>query len=280
MKIKTLALMAGSVLFLLASCASKPVHLGIYNPERIQEDDLVTLFVDRYIKVNAMDSIKVDWSENKYSQRIIKIPPGAHTFSANFDDGNRFTWLPTWVTGLFEKGNTYLLKVVINKEKGGNRVSFHIVLYNDNKEGDEVTLDLARLRGNDSSTLSHYIKYVLNPRMKDDGNSVKLENDQCILIYKPDLLYTLTNKETGLTTEGRAGFSMNFSMTTGKAFLLETDISEMSSEQFLASNYSENAQTILVPIACSETEVTYRYEKPLELQGRTVTFSITEIPRT
>jgi hypothetical protein len=104
-----------------------------------------------------------------------------------------------------------------------------------------------------------------------------LENDRYLLIYEPDLMYPLTDKETGAASIERAGFGMNIFIATGKVYLSETDISAMTSEQFLNSKYKENAQIVLVPVGCSATEVTYIYEKPVELRRTMITFSITEI---
>ena len=125
--------------------------------------------------------------------------------------------------------------------------------------------------------IERYREFVLNPTMNSIRNSVRLENEQYILLFMPELIYRLTDKETGITTEGRSGFRMNITMTEGKLFLLETDNTRMTMEQFLSSQYTENAQTVIIPIACSKNEVSYVYEKPLELKGTIITFGITEI---
>ena len=137
----------------------------------------------------------------------------------------------------------------------------------------------AGIRGGDSSVLSRYIQFVLNPKMKEVGNSVRLENERYILVYEPELAYSLTDKETGIISEGRAGFTANIFLTEGKVYLLEADLSVLSIGAFLASNYAEDAQVVLVPVECSAGEVTYVYERPLELRGDRVTFSITEIQK-
>jgi hypothetical protein len=263
------------VLFVLtlAACTSMPIDRGIYNPNDVSEEDLSILYIHEYIDVQQIDNTKVDWNRIFREPQIIKISSGVHSFSVSYHDGLRFTFLPMTIMGQFEKGNTYILKGVIN----GQKVDLHILLYNDKVEGEEVTLDMNKLRGNDPSIISRYIKYVLNPTMDEVGNSVRLENEKYILTYKPDMVYSLTNKETGITAEGRSGFSTDFRMTNGKIFLLETDISNMSRQQFLSSKYDENAQIILIPIDCSEREVIYKYEKPTELQGTEVKFTITEI---
>jgi hypothetical protein len=163
----------------------------------------------------------------------------------------------------------------------GRRVTMRILQYTGGIEGEDVTLtlDLDRLWGNSPDMMSTFIRYILNPTMDRVKNTVKLENDIYVLLFKPDMIYSLTNKETGQTTTGKRGFTMDFPMAEGKLFLLETDISQMSSEDFLKSNYAEIAETIMVPIRCSEKEVTFRYEKPDNLTGEEITFSIEEIKK-
>jgi hypothetical protein len=256
----------------LAACTSMPIDRGIYNPQDVSEEDLSILYIHEYINVQQIDNTKVDWNRQIRKPQIVKIPSGVHSFSVRYHDGRRFTFSMTTI-GQFEKGNTYLLKGVIN----GRKVDLHILLYNNKVEGEEVTLDMNKLRGNDPNVISRYIKYVLNPTMDEVGNSVRLENEKYILTYKPDMVYSLTDKETEIISEGRRGFSTDFRMTNGKTFLLETDISNMSRQQFLSSKYDENAQIILIPIDCNEREVIYKYEKPTELQGSEIKFTITEI---
>jgi hypothetical protein len=267
-------------MLVLISCVStpkEPVDRGIYNPDNVSENDLVTLYIHGYINVAEMDDNRVMWwieGRNNHQQQIVRISEGVHSFSVRYHDGDRFTILPLTAIGQFSKGNSYLLKGIIV----GKKVIIQIVQYNDGIEGDEVTLDLNKLAGNDPGILSTYIKYVMNPTMDGNENSVKLENDEYLLIYKPDMVYKMTNKLTGIVTEGRCGFIMDFSMNDGKTFLLETDISKMSREQFLSeSNYQQNAQIIFVPIKCDGVTVTYRYEKPESLNGTEVMFRITEI---
>jgi hypothetical protein len=274
MRLKMLVYIVG-VVALLLSCASQPVDIGVVNPENIQEEDLVTLHISRFIIVQKMDNTDVNWSKKFYKDRLVKIPSGRHAFEVTYNDGSSYTMFPTTVRGQFERGNTYLL----NWEIIRSQVSFHVFLYNNNQKGVEVGVTPNELQGNELDVISRYLKYVLNPTTNEIGNSVKLENDNYILIFKPDLVYTLTDKRTRITTEGRRGFGMDFLMKSGKSFLLETDITKMSREQFLASKYTENAQIILIPIACSETVLTYRYEKPLALQGTEIAFTITEIKK-
>jgi hypothetical protein len=273
--------MSSVLMLILVSCVSipkEPVDRGIYNPNNVPENNLVTLYIHGYVNVAEMDNNRVSWwieGRNNHQQQIVKIQEGVHSFSVSYHDGNRYTLFPLTVIGQFNKGNSYLLKGIIT----GQRVIMRIVQYNDGKEGEEVTLDLERLRGEAPDMMSTYIKYVMNPTMDNVENTVKLENDECILMFEPDMIYSIMNKETGQTTTGRCGFNMDLRMTEGKLFLFETDISQMSREDFLKSKYIENAQIIMIPIRCSEKEVTFKYEKPGNLKGKEITFFIEEIKK-
>jgi hypothetical protein len=265
----------------ITSCASQPGIIYEYNPKNLPIEELVTLYIEPEITVKRINDKDVNWSGVSYRKKIVNIPSGINALLATFQSGSIFTLSPSIVLGEFEQGNTYLLKSSYIKNKTGNPigVKYHFFLYNDKKEGEEIIFDINKLMDSYSNVNHRYIKYILNPRMDDIGNTVKLENDEYILIYKPDLEYALTDKETGITSVGRTGFHLNSQMTEGKTFLFETDISAMSAENFLESDYTENSQIILIPVECSETEVTYGFQKPLELLGKTMTFSITEIKK-
>jgi hypothetical protein len=121
-----------------------------------------------------------------------------------------------------------------------------------------------------------YIEYVMNPTLDEVGNRIQLENDELIIVKKPDMVYTMTNKVTGLVTEGRYGFNMDIrNMNEAKDYFLEIDISKMTRKQFLEeSNYEKNAQIVLTPIACNAQSVTYKYIRPEELKDKEISFSI------
>jgi hypothetical protein len=72
-----------------------------------------------------------------------------HTFGEEYNDGSIHTVFPMQVTGNLKKGNAYALQCDIK----GLRASLQIFMYNNQKKGDEVTLFLTALRGNDSSTM-------------------------------------------------------------------------------------------------------------------------------
>jgi len=274
MRLKMLVCLVG-VLGLLLSCALLPVDMGVFNTENVQEENLVTLYIAQSIIVDNVDGIKVDWEKYYYRDQFVKMPSGDHTFRVKFSSGSGYTMLPVNVPGRFERGNTYLL----TSEIAENRVSFHFYLYNDNQKGAEVTLYPNARPRTDPDVAINYLKYVITPTSDKTENSVKLENENYILLFKPDMVYTLTDKKTRKTTEGRRGFAIDYRMSEGKAYLFETDITKMSKEQFIKSKFSEEAQIVLAVTKCSETSITYRYEKPLELQGTEITFTITEIKK-
>jgi hypothetical protein len=258
---------------LFASCLT--IDKGEFNPDNVPAENLATLYIERTVKVEKMDDVKVEWHSDFSATRIIRIPPGVHSFSTWYQSIYQYSLAPLTVIGTFERGRKYFLKSIINR----NRVKMAIVRYDNHWAGEDVTLDVNKLWGNDSSDISTFIKYILNPTLDNVGNSVQQENDDYILLFGPDMEYTLTDKKTGVTTVGRHGFSMSFQMTNAKVFLLETDIQEMSREDFLKSDYENNAQTVLVPIKCTQDEVTYRYERPEALIGNELVFRITEIKK-
>jgi hypothetical protein len=272
MKIKNITLITGVLLFIL-SCSSQP---SIYNPENIREDDLVTLYIDRYCKIQRVDNILADWLPSNNKTKIVKIPVGLHTFYARYDDGNAYTRYYAPLTAQFERGNTYLLNYSQALESNlGVSVSFSINLYNNKKKGLQVSFKPVE---ESDSILVSYLKLVLQPMEK--GKSVKLENDKYQLVFKSDSGYTFFNKETGITGEGSYRFPIETESRLqvdriGKMFLFDSYIIARSSQMYLSNNFTENPQIILIPIKVTETEITYLYEKPLELRGTEIKFNIT-----
>jgi hypothetical protein len=268
MKIKTVFVIAG--VLLLISCASQPFDLGIHNPENIPEDELVTLYIHHNCRVQRVDNTLVDWLSGKYNTKIIKIPPGQHTIFTRFDNGESYTRLYVPVTGQFEKGNAYLLSFELARNM---RVEFNFHLYNEKKETTNVTI---KPTGDEDLAISSYFNFVLTPALR--GNSVKLENEKYILTYKPNNVFTLTDKETSITTEGSYEFPIYTATRLqadriGKVFLFEMDFKTLSRKQ----SFVESAHTIFLPISSTETEVIYLYEKPSELWGTEIIFDIKEI---
>ena len=129
MKIKTVAFVIG--VLLLVSCTSGP---QIYNPENIQEEKLITIYVHRFLQVKRVDDIDVEWNSSR--EYTVRISPGEHTLYTKYDNGGWYAPIAMPVTAQFEQGNTYKLEY----SQSWDRVSYHIYLYNEEKKGEEVTL--------------------------------------------------------------------------------------------------------------------------------------------
>ena len=273
---KKLLILSRLALLLVTSCALMPAKAETYNPDNQPNDELVTLNVGENVIVSQINNTQGYWAGSERDGQIIRIPSGTHSFTVSFDNGRLYTKDPVTITGRFEKGNSYLIKHNMHVTLFGQSASFHIYRYNENVESEEVTVEKPGLRVTDLDALLGYTKYVLNPTGDNIGNTVRLENERYKLLFRPDMAYSLTDKEDGTVSHGRAGFIINPSFTNGKVYLLEVDLSEMSSRQFLEGNYNEVAEIVMRILECSESEVTYEYEKPADLAGNKVTFSITE----
>ncbi|MFW6214222.1 MAG: hypothetical protein ACOC8L_15130, partial [Spirochaetota bacterium] len=167
-----------------------------------------------------------------------------------------------------QAGESYILGANVQ----GNRVRYSIV----SSTGETAMLDVNALRGeSEESMMSRFLKYVMNPTMNEVGKTVRMANDSMVLIFYPDLIFEMTNKNTGETVVGRRGFIMDLAMTEGTLYLLETDTDAMSSEEFLeSSDYTQNADFALIPIACTQDSVTLEYITPAEKEGEQLVLSI------
>jgi hypothetical protein len=264
------------------------VDRGIYNPANAPESELVTFHIDRFLNVETMDNQSVGWQNTTNWQdtyrkpQTVQIPSGVHTFTVKYNDGRRSSTFSITTSATFEATKEYIIKGSIL----GERVEIGIF---EISNGEESTLNLNTVQ---ADVLSKYSKYILDPTKDEVGNSVKLENNEMIILHKPDLSYILTDKKTGKVSEGRWGFivefpklsekggiglNVDFSRMIGKAYLLEMDITKMSKDQLQKIKYTETSQIILVPVKCNAESVTYKYEKPENIKDTEVTFSILEI---
>ncbi len=264
-----------SILFTVAfflSCAgiAPPVDRGVQNPAGVPETDLVVLNIHEFINIMAIDDQKILWSKPFQGIRaqVVKVPEGVHVFKVRYNTGHVRSMAEIPVIAKLEKGKEYRIEGF----EIGMRVDIQVI---DVATNENVVLETDKLKGNDSSALTAYIKYVLNPTMEGVDKTVKLENDDAIFLFKPDLVYTMTDKKTGKTTEGKRGFAMDFKMSAGKTYLLETDITKMTTKQFLDdSGYEETAQTVMVPVFCDATKVRYKIVKPESANGIELEYSI------
>jgi len=274
MKLKCLFVLL--ITSLLISCATdpknrKPFDRGVYNPNDIPEEELSTLYIAECMTVNKINDEKVEWvrkadlTGNLY--QTVKIPKGLNVLYVNFNSGRFYTNSTIPISAQFEGGKTYILSFNANQSK--TSMSFHIYLYDDKNKikGEEVTI----LRNYQPAYVNYFI-YVLSPAR---NKTVILENDDFLIEFKPDMVYTLTNKKTKRKTEGRAGFIMDPKTSMGTVYLYETNISVISREQFLSGPYQKEAQIVLLLLLnCSSNEVGFRYEKPSSQEGTEVKFSI------
>jgi len=277
LKIKLIILFIFVCIF--SSCTTFRNDWGSYNPENIHDEDLVVLYVWRYITISKIDGEDVNWGKKFDQNSLVKIPPGVHTFIVSYNSHDSYTMFPVIVTAKFEKGNTYIMRYSYTKINNSPAMEFNIYLYNENIIGEKITFNSNDNKLNSFDVTLRYTQYILSPQGDSVGNSIKLENENYILIFNPGLIYKLTDKETNITTEGRAGYEINILSRNSKVYLYEVDLNEMSKEDFLNTDYKDMSQIVLIPIECSATEVKYRYEKPLELSGSEITFSITEMEK-
>ena len=145
MKIKFSALCFFYLLVLsFSSCASSSIiNRGIINPDNLSEEDLITLYVDKFTFVNSINDINVNWKMaiGPLRDQIVKIPSGMYTFLVQYQSGEFHSVNEIPVTAQLESGNTYFMR---NKRhviaRNIHTVTYHIYLYNDNTLGEEVTI--------------------------------------------------------------------------------------------------------------------------------------------
>jgi len=260
------------VLIFTISCAST-VDLGTYNSVNNPEEDLVTLHISNRCYIERIDNYIVDKQTALYNKKIVKLNPGVHTFFTKYKDFYSYTTSSIPVTAKLEKGNMYFLDFDIYRQ----HVSYHIFLYNKKKKGKEVTgMPMENLIELDLL----YSANVESP--VSQGKSVKLENKNYTLVYKPNGVYTQTDKETGVTvkyvyTDSTVFYNSVLDSSLGKVFLFNADAEVIKTGMMgrMEINH-EVAHTILFLINAAETEIVYQYEKPSDLKGTQITFNITK----
>jgi hypothetical protein len=257
-------------MLILASC-DVPVDRGTFNPIGADEKQLVTVKISPNLAISKVDNYQVHWTkpDNNYSQ-IVKMSPGIHVFEVSYNDGSTWTLQPISAVAKLSAGGSYTVSQSIN----GNRISIQIT---SKKEGvEQSALFNMNSLSEDDGPLSTYVINVFNPTLSNPDAKILLSNDSKDIVFEHDLVYRLTDKTTGKKTEGRYAIEMDFTMG-GRIYFVETDISALSSEAFLGSDFRQQAQTIASPIACDGATVTYSYSKPEALNGQEEIFTITDL---
>mgnify|MGYP001198619476 CR=1 FL=1 len=146
---------------------------------------------------------------------------------------------------------------------------------------DSSLLDLVNSSETDEYSTFSFIQYVLNPTMDGENKTIKLENDDYLIIHEPDMHYSMLDKKTGKKIYGMHGFVTNVNdFSSAKVYYMDLKGKILSRDQFLKeSNYQNNAEFVFSPISCTEKQVTYKVIKPDNLKDKTITLSITVIDK-
>ncbi|MDR0662766.1 MAG: hypothetical protein LBF80_01625 [Spirochaetaceae bacterium] len=260
-------ILAAACMIALASC-DVPVDRGTFNPIGADEKQLVTVKISPNLAISKVDNYQVHWTkpDNNYSQ-VVKMSPGIHVFEVNYNDGSTWTLQPISAVAKLSTGGSYTISQSIN----GNSISIQI------KDGAEQSaLFNMNSLSEDDGPLAVYVINVFNPTLSNPKAKILVSNDSKEITFEHDLVYRLTDKTTGRKSEGRYAIEMDFTMG-GRIYFVETDISTLSSEAFLAGDFRQQAQTIASPILCDGATVTYNYSKPEGLNGQEEVFTITNL---
>jgi len=132
----------------------------------------------------------------------------------------------------------------------------------------------------DLSVALAYVQYVLDPVGDDKKKTVRLENKDYRIDFKPGLEYSLLDKQSGVETRGRDTFSIDLKGSGGsRVYLAELDPATTSKDAFLKDEaYVRLAGTVLTPLSVSATMVSYRVVQPEISKGKIWEFSITVVP--
>jgi hypothetical protein len=191
-------------------------------------------------------------------------------FEISYNDGVTWTMQPIAAIAKFEAGGTYAISQTIN----GANISIQVGTKNNGVE--ESALFNMNSLSDDDGPLAVYVKNVFNPTLTSTDGKVLLSGDNEDILFENDLVYRKTDKKTKKETAGRYAIEMDFTMG-GRIYFLETDIDALSSEEFLKSNFRQEAQTIATPISCDGKTVTFLYSKPEDMTGSEAGYTITDL---
>jgi hypothetical protein len=191
-------------------------------------------------------------------------------FEISYNDGVTWTMQPIAAVAKFAPGNTYSISETIN----GASISIQIGYKKDGVE-ESALFNMNSLSENDGP-LAVYVKYVFNPTLASSDGKVLLSGDSKDIVFEHDLVYRMTDKKSGVKTEGRYAIEMDFTMG-GRIYFLEADINALSSEAFLNGAFRQEAQIIASPSACDGKAVTFMYSRPEDLAGKEEVYTITDL---
>lgn len=119
-----------------------------------------------------------------------------------------------------------------------------------------------------------YVGKIIDPTSDERKQTVALENDDLKILLKTDLVYEMIDKKTGTSTKGKHGFTMTIDGSSPpKVYLLEADPAKLSTKQFVDDDSAiDKSSLVLIPVAIDNATVSYQYEKPADLKGKTVVF--------
>jgi tetratricopeptide (TPR) repeat protein len=125
------------------------------------------------------------------------------------------------------------------------------------------------VRSQSTLPISRFILDVIYPTLEDNNQNVRLVNQELVLAFEPDQIFTLTNLTTGSTFRGRRGFEITTDLTSGTLYLLQVDPAKMSREDFNQNRgYLRSADTVLQIVENDGTQVTFEFLRPAGLIGQ------------
>lgn len=267
MKKTLFIIVALTLLCILTGCQSTQKH-GIISPDA-DAANLATVTFDHFVVVDSIDGEAASWQKSANYANQVQIAAGVHTLNLKYHDNQgRYTKEPQNFVVLFEAGKSYRVTPAITFLW----VNFSIT---DEETNKSATLDLDTLYGQaeDENYMSNFIEAVLNPTMEGTDLTVVEECDDFILYNEPDMKFTLVDKATGEIRTGHRGFVTDFTFSKGTVYL-KYDDGSVTKDEFLDSDYQENADIIMIVTGCDKKTVTYTYVKPDDLKGKVITLTI------
>lgn len=269
-----IAMLTGILIFTSCMSTLPVLDHGFYSDGETQKA-VAKIIVDKNIEITGIDKKSSvfatgveEWNRKKAfsQQQSFTINAGTHTISVKFNSGSKYVLFSQVLVAQFEAEKEYMITCEIT----GTSVTYDII---NTETSETAVLDLDSLKGKKENPISQFINAVLNPTMEGTDKTVIEENDDYILTSLPHMKYELLNKKDGSIQKGFRGFITDFTFKKGTVYLYETD-SITSKEEFLETDYQNTSKIVLEVEDCDQKTVTYKYIKPEELAGQTITFNI------